>query len=46
MCVQDFEILTPGMILGIIITHNNEQLEVDEREETIRMANQADMDSF
>lgn len=46
MSVQDFELLTPGMILGIIITHNNEHLDADERGETVRMANQADFDKF
>jgi hypothetical protein len=33
------------MILGIIITHNNEQ-ETDENGETVRQANQSDFDRF
>mgnify|MGYP000948422366 CR=1 FL=1 len=45
LSLQDFEVLTFGMIIGLIITYNNEHLSVDEQD-TVRMATQADFDRW
>ena len=46
LTLRDFEDLTFGMILGFITTYNNERLDSDEREDTVRMASQADYDRW
>ena len=46
LCLSDFEIMTPGMIIGYIITFNNEHLSDDEKEDDVRMATQSDFDRF
>jgi len=46
LCLHDFEILTVGMILGYIIEYNNEHLEEDEREDTVRIATQVDFNRW
>lgn len=46
LTLQDWEILTPGMIIGYIVTHNNERLDDDDKGGTIRAADQADFDKF
>mgnify|MGYP000896383935 CR=1 FL=1 len=46
LTLRDFEELTLGMILDFIITYNNERLSEDEKEDSIRMATQADFDRF
>jgi hypothetical protein len=46
LCLADFEILTPGMIMGYITTYNNERLDDDEKENSVRIAGQADFDKF
>ena len=46
LTLRDFEYLTLGMILGYIVTYNNEHLDDDEKEDSIRMATQADFDAF
>lgn len=46
LTLRDFEELTFGMITGFIITYNNEQLTEEEKEDTVRQANQADFDRF
>jgi len=46
LTLRDFEDLTFGMILGFITTYNNEHLDDDEREDTVRMASQADYDRW
>lgn len=46
--LRDWEVLTFGMILDIIITGNNMNMDEgeDEAGERVRKANQADMDRF
>ncbi|MDF2591400.1 MAG: hypothetical protein K0S75_866 [Clostridia bacterium] len=46
LCLNDFENMTPGMIIGFIITYNNEHLADDEKEDDVRMATQSDFDRF
>jgi hypothetical protein len=46
LCLNDFENMTPGMIIGYIVTYNNEHLDDDEKEDDIRMATQSDFDRF
>jgi hypothetical protein len=46
LCLADFEEMTPGMIIGYIVTYNNEHLSEDEKEDNVRMATQADFDRF
>jgi len=46
LTLRDFENLTLGMILGYIVTYNNEHLGDDEKEDSVRMATQADFDAF
>jgi len=46
LCLADFEIMTVGMIMGYIITCNNEHLDDDEKEDSVRIAGQADYDAF
>lgn len=46
LTLRDFEDLTVGMILGFIITFNNEQLADDEKEDSVREATQEDFDRF
>jgi len=43
--LSDYEILTTGMIIGLITEYNNIELN-DEEEKTIRMASQDDYDNF
>jgi len=38
--------MTIGMIAGYITAYNNEHLDEDEQEDTVRMAGQRDFDSF
>ncbi len=42
----EFEDLTLGMIIGFITTYNNERLGEDEKEDSVRMATQADFDRW
>jgi hypothetical protein len=42
----DFEHLTLGMIIGFITTYNNERLGDEEKEDSVRMATQADFDRW
>lgn len=49
LTISDFEVLTLGMILDIIITYKNEQQGEQEEqagEDAARMATQADFDRF
>ena len=46
LTLRDFEDLTLGMIIGFIVTYNNERLDNDEKEDDARPATQADMDCF
>ena len=46
LTLADFEDLTLGMIIGFITTYNNERLGEDEKEDSVRMATQADFDKF
>jgi hypothetical protein len=46
LTLADFEDLTLGMIIGFITTYNNERLGEDEKEDSVRMATQADFDRF
>ena len=46
LSLNDFENLTVGMILDYIIEYNNEHLEDDEREDTIKQAGQYDFDMW
>ena len=44
--LRDFEHLTLGMILGYVITYNNEHLDDNEKEDAVRQATQVDFDRF
>jgi hypothetical protein len=44
--LRDFEHLTLGMIIGFITTYNNEHLDDNEKEDTVRQATQVDFDRF
>ena len=44
--LRDFEHLTLGMIIGFITAYNNEHLDDNEKEDTVRTATQADFDRF
>ena len=46
LTLRDFEYLTLGMILGYVVTYNNEHLDDNEKEDTVRTATQADFDRF
>lgn len=46
LTLKDFEDMTVGMLLDVIITFNNLHLEDDEKEEITREATQSDMDNF
>lgn len=46
LSLRDFEDMTVGMILDFIITFNNENLQDEDREDEVRMANQSDFDRF
>jgi hypothetical protein len=52
LTLRDFEHLTLGMILGYVVTYNNEHLDDNEsvasstKEDTVRQATQADFDRF
>jgi len=46
LTLRDFEELTLGMILGYVVTYNNEHLDDNEKEDTVRTATQADFDRF
>jgi hypothetical protein len=46
LTLRDFEDLTLGMIIGFITTYNNEHLDDNEKEDTVRTATQADFDRF
>ena len=46
LTLRDFEHLTLGMILGYVITYNNEHLDDNEKEDTVRTATQADFNRF
>ncbi len=46
LILRDFEDLTFGTILGIIISYNNERLDENEVEDLVRSAAQADFDGF
>ncbi len=46
LALRDFEDLTLGMILGYVVTYNNEHLDDNEKEDTVRTATQADFDRF
>ena len=46
LTLRDFEHLTLGMILGYVVTYNNEHLDDNEKEDTVRTATQADFNRF
>lgn len=46
LCLADFEVMTIGMIMGYITACNNEHLDDDEKEDSVRQATQEDMDRF
>jgi len=46
LTLADFEHLTPGMIMGYVVTYNNERLTDDEKQENTTIATQADFDRF
>jgi len=46
LTLRDFEHLTLGMILGYVVTYNNEHLDANEKQDTVRQATQADFDRF
>jgi len=46
LTLRDFEELTLGMILGYVVTYNNEHLDDNEKEDTVRQATQVDFDRF
>ena len=46
LSLRDFEEMTPGMIIGYIVTFNNEHLDDDEKKDEVRMATQSDFDRW
>lgn len=44
--LSEWENMTTGMILGLIITYNNEHLDDEEKEDETRVATQSDYDRF
>lgn len=46
LSLQDFEVLTVGMIIGYIVEYNNERLDEDDKEDGVREATQADFDRW
>lgn len=46
LSLREFEEMTPGMIIDYIITYNNDRLNDDETEDSIREAGQEDFDRF
>lgn len=46
LTLSDFENMTLGMIMDLIITYKNEHLSDDEREDETVWANQKDFDAF
>ncbi len=44
--MRDFEDMTFGMVIDYCTTYNNEHLNEDEKEDSIRIANQSDYDNF
>lgn len=46
LSLRDFEELTVGMILDLIITFNNENLKDEDMEDEVRIANQSDFDRW
>ena len=44
--LSDFDMMTPGMIIDFIITFNNDRLDDDEKEDSVRKATPADFDRF
>ena len=46
LTLRDFDIMTPGMVIGYIIAYNNERLNEDEKEDQEIMATQSHFDSF
>lgn len=46
LSLRDFEELTVGMILDLIITFNNENLKEEDMEDEVRMASQSDFDRW
>lgn len=49
LSLRDFEDMTVGMIMDLIITFNNEHLDEDEKEDEedkVKAATQKDFDSF
>jgi len=46
LTLRDFEHLTLGMIIDFITTYNNERLGDEEKEDSVRMATQADFDRW
>jgi hypothetical protein len=45
LALRDFEIMTVGMILGVIVAYDNERIDSDEDEST-RAATQTDFDRW
>lgn len=46
LTLSDFEVMTPGMIIGFIITYNNFKLDDEDDENDVRTASQKDFDNF
>ena len=46
LTLRDFNDLTTGMVLGLIVTYNNERLTDGEMEDATRQATQVDFDKF
>ncbi len=46
LTLRDFEELTLGMILGYVVIYNNEHLDDNEKEDTVRQATQVDFDRW
>jgi hypothetical protein len=46
LTLRDFEDMTFGMIAGYITAYSNDRMNDDEKEDTVRLAGQADFDSF
>lgn len=46
LSLNDFKIMTIGMIIDYIISYNNEHLDDDKKEDEVRIATQSDFDRF
>lgn len=46
LCLNDFENMTVGMIIGYIVEYNNEHLEDEDKKDEVMQATQVDYNRF